>query len=134
MLRADEARLRVARGAAHLDRVRPGWHDRIDVGTLTLHDACGCVVGQLCGRNFRSGLIALGVVTLSAAFGFSSLLEGDADKAEWRRLLATLGPDAAMVTWYRPLQDAWIEAIAARRHPVKEYVLPTSKPACTVEW
>jgi len=98
MLTNDEARARVARGAAHLDRVRPGWFNEIDEGTLSL-DHCGqCIVGQLCGDYYRDrkrlGFTELNVVEHGVAL----------DPA----------PGPLGVQW-RPLQEAWIEAIADRR-------------------
>lgn len=39
----------VTRGAALLDKVRPGWHHEIKVGTLDLADSCRCVLGQIYG-------------------------------------------------------------------------------------
>ena len=112
MLTIQEARERVSRGAAHLDRVRPGWHERIDVGTLTLHDPCGCIVGQLCGTGgqFRVGLkqLAMRSVAEARALGF------DLNEPGYQDFLECGG---TRQQWYQPLQDAWIEAIAARLHP-----------------
>jgi hypothetical protein len=49
MLSHTEARERVARGAAYLDRHVPGWVDIIDLSQLNLSSQCGCVLGQLEG-------------------------------------------------------------------------------------
>lgn len=38
---------RVARGAAWLDQVRPGWRDAIVLDTLDLISPCDCVLGQV---------------------------------------------------------------------------------------
>lgn len=38
---------RVARGAAELDRILPGWERKIDLETLELQTGCRCVLGQL---------------------------------------------------------------------------------------
>jgi hypothetical protein len=32
-----------------LDRERPGWHQRVDLGVLFMRDGCRCVLGQLEG-------------------------------------------------------------------------------------
>lgn len=40
-------RKRIERGAAWLDRVKPGWRDLIDLDTLNLADAESCVLGQV---------------------------------------------------------------------------------------
>lgn len=114
MLTQEEARTRVARGAAHLDQVRPGWHDRIDVGTLTLHDSCGCIVGQLIpgttyGPSFTDGVCALGLNC-----------SDDGGDDGWQRgvtlrMIEIMEDAFNDNVAYRPLQDAWIEAIADRR-------------------
>lgn len=105
MITNDEARARVQRGAAHLDVVRPGWADRIDVGTLTLHDPCGCIVGQLCqGMDFIAGEEALGITAYEGAVPRGL----DLSRLE-------MDPGVERVLQFRPLQDAWIEAIADRR-------------------
>lgn len=109
-----DARSRVARGAAHLDTVRPGWAGRIDTGTLTLHDPCGCIVGQLCrtGFLFLRGLVELGVDEFSPdTLGF----EIDDESADWHDL-------TSKIKAYQPLQDAWLEAIADRLVPVSVLV------------
>lgn len=40
---------RVARGAAYLDGVRPGWRAEINKDTLNMADALDCIGGQLYG-------------------------------------------------------------------------------------
>lgn len=97
MLTKDEAQARVAKGAAILDQARPGWWNRIDVGTLTLSDPCHCIVGQLARvRN-----------------------DFDAYEAEWEELFGEEGGEEegvyATQENYPKLQDVWIEAIADRR-------------------
>lgn len=117
MLTIDEARQRVAKGAAHLDQVRPGWFRQIDVGTLSLCDECRCIVGQLCG-DFNE---------------FSHLRALDLDTGNVVELGFNLHPreifnhetgfpftDAQRKTRWGYLQDAWIEAIAARLLPDTE--------------
>lgn len=88
MLKKDEAEQRVARGAAHLDRVVPGWEHRIDVGTLTMSCGGRCIVGQLtrCGEdgihNFYAGCAQLGVEEEEAhAYGF------DLSPREWAQAM-----------------------------------------------
>lgn len=106
----DDARARVAKGAAHLDQVRPGWWTRIDVGTLTLHDPCGCIVGQLCGtgRLFQRGLKQLEVAD-AVAFGFDRDV---VDAGGWVTSVGAYHHEGRRL--YRLLQDAWIEEIADR--------------------
>lgn len=101
MLSVDEARIRVARGAAHLDTVRPNWFTQIDVGTLDMKFSCHCIVGQLCGY-FSDGIDTLAI----------------ADPVEYGVALSFFDGDPVHHTLesrWRPLQDAWIAAIADRR-------------------
>ena len=44
---------RVARGAAKLDQVMPGWERKIDTSKLMMSNTDCCIVGQLCGNFFR---------------------------------------------------------------------------------
>lgn len=112
MLTKTEAEARVSKGAAHLDVVRPGWFDQIDVGHLAM--ACGgrCIIGQLAPahlRYFAESAKALGLSDLTAsACGF------DLTREEWH---------GQSTEQFALLQDAWIIAIAARRHPVSEPVV-----------
>ena len=38
---------RVQRGAAFLDKVKPDWFTKIDLGSLDLASGCDCVLGQI---------------------------------------------------------------------------------------
>lgn len=126
MLTSEDARARVAKGAAHLDTVRPGWFNRIDVGTLTLHDPCGCIVGQLCGTNRDEFYSAV-----------QSLFQSGA-RWEWGVELKTEDSHGSfgvpIAERYQPLQDAWIEAIADRKLAAEKQwvraveVMATSEP------
>ena len=121
MITNEQARTRVARGAAHLDAVRPGWFNRIDVGTLTLRDPCNCIVGQLCRtdeESFYPGVLSFGIALPpheTNQFGA---------QPQRNRIVAEYGFDLLYSEYddytntsakFRPLQDAWIEAIADRR-------------------
>lgn len=135
MLTIEQARERVAKGAAHLDATRPGWHDRIDVGTLTLHDPCGCIVGQLMPNttftNFNQRARVLFPISV--------------DEQAWRWGVDASGRDAsgdnhewATTEEYRGaftiLQDAWVEAIADRRLAGRARLLGTdTSPASEAE-
>lgn len=119
MISKDEAEARVAQGAAYLDRQRPGWHDQIDDGTLTLSDSCLCVVGQLGGGAWN--LRRLGLSQEEAiACGMNLNEPGWAD---FRMAGGTVEQ------WYQPLQDAWVTAIASRRWPVSVKEPPTAVDA-----
>lgn len=99
------ARARVAKGAAFLDRTRPGWFTQIDIDTLNLVDGCRCVLAQSYGCRYRDA---------------ARLAElADPATPEGERAVIDLGFYEKGVVW-APLEDAWIEAIAARRFPVVE--------------
>lgn len=99
MLSIEEARARVARGAAHLDTIDPTWHERIDVGTLDLSKSCRCICGQLAeGERWDGSEI------VRAFFR----VKGTDDSYN-------VGILANGSTEYSLLQDAWVEAIADRR-------------------
>lgn len=64
----------VIRGAAFLDRVRPGWEDEIDLDLFDMghgfpsdsEGKCGCVGAQLCG-NYTEFKTEYGVDSSSSA-------------------------------------------------------------------
>ncbi len=126
MLSQDEARARVARGAAHLDTVRPGWFNRIDVGTLTLDSHCNCVLAQC----------------YSASYGHAARIAGvDVD-------LMFMKPNSAPVLGFHYegddldgiplLQNAWIELIADRKLAAEQswvkavQIMATAEPVSLV--
>lgn len=101
VLTKEEAEARVAKGAAHLDRVWPGWAARIDVGTLALSSCVFCVIGQLSGGDYTDVLtdFELGAYPEhynADHYGFD--ISEDGDMSDFKRL-----------------QDAWVAAIADRR-------------------
>lgn len=111
MISQEEARARVAKGASYLDQVKPGWFTRIDVGTLTLHDPCGCVIGQLCGEYF----IGLAMLDFTRDEGVACGFEVRLRKSDRVAHGGDYAKKAAMIRAnHQPLQDAWIEAIADR--------------------
>lgn len=110
MLTTDEARARVAKGAAHLDDVRPDWFNRIDVGTLTLRSHCSCIVGQL------------------GAFGkgyYKEWMEVFDAQHDAMECGVFISPGAGSNEAYARLQDAWIDAIADRRLSQESATAPT---------
>ncbi len=119
MISKEEAEARVARGAAHLDHVRPGWFYEIDEGVLKLDNCNRCIVGQLAGDFYSASSrddlgLADGTVYL---LGFALLPE----------------PGELFARGWSHLQDAWIKAIAARRFPVPTIEQPGSAPAVREE-
>lgn len=98
---------RVARGAAWLDDVRPGWRDQVSLTTLTLANSRLCILGQVFGQDDERGGFWVGTEHLYNAFrgapeggidvlGFNPYIsESDAKinaerfllEAEWRRVI-----------------------------------------------
>jgi hypothetical protein len=69
--------------AAILDRVKPGWRDRIDPSTLDLTSNDLCVLGQLYG-HYRRGLVSLRDDLVDAA-GCTAFFERPGIRAAWLR-------------------------------------------------
>lgn len=64
--RAYEAALN---GAALLDRVCPGWYADIDLDVINMGDAENCILAQVFGGTFYTGMGAIGL-PVSDAFGY----------------------------------------------------------------
>ena len=98
-------RNRVRRSVLLLDRDRPGWYKKINLGKLDMSDCNVCVLGQLLGarrkRLLWEDLLALANLTELGACqrGFNI---GD-------ELTATLDVD------YTDLEQAWLSQIEKRR-------------------
>lgn len=109
MLTKDEARQRVAKGAAYLDKKCPDWTDRIDTGTLTMSGNCFCVMGQLadCTGEWDTLYDRFGITTADHDILFAVTLDNSESK--------TWNTHTERTADYLVLQDAWIEAIADRR-------------------
>jgi hypothetical protein len=92
---------RVARGAAWLDRVTPGWADRINVGILNVGDYESCPLGQVIGEQASMNLC---VGPWGLEHGFK--LEG---KKHW------WGVSGAGIDAYLRLSQEWTFIIFERR-------------------
>lgn len=103
----EQARRRVARGAAFLDDEHPGWYQRIDPDALELSEGSCCVLGQLHG-DFRLGLARASVLDLSSA-PRANLSPVD---------LGFLCVQGVAEPWqaqdYRNLNQAWQDEVARR--------------------
>lgn len=104
----EQARERVASGAALLDQKRPGWAQLVDVGKLDLRNTCLCVIGQVCGEYY-SGTERICASQKDACNHGYRVLASDCSLTD-----LPFGKRA-----YRTLQDAWIEAIADRLIPAE---------------
>lgn len=102
---------RVAQGVALLDRVAPGWVDRINVDTLDVSHGGRCVLGQLYGL-YTDGQGKLGLTMQQAAdHGFQTqALDRSSDSLDWHRWVkAFLDND------YPALTDEWRRVIGILR-------------------
>lgn len=113
----EEARERVSRGAAWLDKTYPHWVEKIDLGVLDLSDKCFCVLGQLEGCYWdacrKAGWLELNSYRIRPEnkpyeYGFG----GYGIEPNWE------GISARGHVFYRTLQDAWVELITDRSAPV----------------
>jgi len=111
----QDARERVAKGAAHLDQVTPGWASRIDTGNLHLGSCFRCVIGQLLGSYYYFGHLGLNGPT-SRTMGFNIDRDDNSDT----------------VAEFQMLQDAWIEAICDRLLPTSDEGTPADAVATPV--
>lgn len=137
MLTQAQADERVAKGAAHLDKVRPGWERQIDTGTLTLHDPCGCIVGQLIPGttedSFDAGLRLLGIkndgfdVGVSLRVSECLIVSSHEGIVDWFNASSTARKELIR-PGFQVLQNAWIREIAQRLlSPVSEAGSGSSK-------
>jgi hypothetical protein len=120
----QEARARVAKGAALLDAKRPGWFKKIDWRHLRIDSCESCVIGQLFnlaetgGIGFTASLERLGVFNAAVyGFGIDGRL-GDADSKQG--------------SW-RPLGRAWRQAITERLTPPAIWTHRETVPAIGAE-
>ena len=93
---------RVAQGVALLDRVAPGWVDRINVDTLDVSHGGRCVLGQLYGL-YTDGLGKLGLTTQQAAdHGFqTTVIDGPDDLVAWLKAITENDYPALTAVWRR---------------------------------
>lgn len=112
MLTNEEARARVAKGAAYLDTKWAEWFEHLCTDRLDMGDPCNCVLGQMTGDYNE----AIGKLWPQRRFLTRLIGDTPGDKAEALGFdVADSDFDLERRTDYRRLQDAWIEAIADRR-------------------
>lgn len=88
---------RAARGAAFMDRKRPGWEKDINLSVLNIGDSERCVLGQRYGDHV-AGSIVLGLsIRRQYRYGFMATKEGGCAE-------------------YPDLTEAWANEIIARLH------------------
>lgn len=98
---------RVKAGAELLDRIRPGWHDLIDLDILEMSDCTKCVAGQIYGTYM--------------VFVYSELSDveqwEDGRYTEWVHGFIAEDDDPDRQEEYDLLGQAWKAAILSRRNP-----------------
>lgn len=100
---------RVAAGAKLLDRVVPGWAERVDFDSLDMSDGMNCILGQLFGENVK---------TPPGHYGYNV----------GTRILADADPDFGAINYgfdlrtfsatdseWEDLRWAWVDEVEARR-------------------
>jgi hypothetical protein len=101
---------RITKGAALLDRVWPGWADKIATDRLAMHTCHECILGQLYG-DYQEGWFRV-LEPLPASRLFSAAAHGFT-------LYGTeqdtgIDPWAAIVDRFVALADAWRAEIRSR--------------------
>lgn len=97
---------KVKRGMALLDRIQPGWQDRIDLQTLRISHPLVCVLGQLYGEFD----------------GATRDIWGSDDAAYRLAMAQSHGFDRSVGSEYAELTDVWQLAIMMRRATPVEQV------------
>jgi hypothetical protein len=98
---------RVARGAALLDRVRPGWACEVAADRLAMESCDRCILGQLYGEY------SLGFWTLTRPLDARKLFSA-ADHGFTLHASEQAAPDADTFARFARLADAWRAAIRER--------------------
>jgi hypothetical protein len=96
----ERARKNVARGAALLDGLKPGWEDAVNVETLSLWNCTKCVVGQLFGEYFHH-FEKVTPSPITHGFNAEFAIVGGFKESYWPT--------------YEDLAQAWTEEILKRR-------------------
>src|SRR5881296_3844886 len=91
----------VTTAAKELDRAVPGWHNKIDIGTLDLSDSNHCIIGQLVKSSGKA-----------EATGHWPLWIHEVDLDFQGKVLRAILTSNELN--YPILQDAWVSAIADR--------------------
>lgn len=111
----EPAEVRVARGAALLDRHKPGWWRRINMGVFDVRSCRTCAVGQAFG-DYDTGVSEMGIPGQVFAHGFAAYSDVDYNRLNtaWANLVharrAAYPVDAPPAVWVH------------RSHEVKELV------------
>ena len=100
---------RIDRGMKYLDDVLPGWEWNIDLGRLSLVDACNCVLGQLAIDICHKGTYMDCRMHLK--------LSDDAAEILGFTLIGccSISLDPSVLSQWNALTECWIAAIQKRR-------------------
>lgn len=117
MLTIDEARRRVAKGAAHLDQVRPGWEHRINIAAFDVGSCVGCALAQSFGVEYAEACALAHLEHRS--------VHGAAPHPDvYSRGFFGVNPQEK-----EALNEAWVELIGNRLYPdIQIATQPTETP------
>lgn len=117
----NRVRARVARGAAWLDKVMPGWIRKIKLTDLQLADGRRCVLGQLTPA-FAKKCPDVRARARSIGNSFSTVIDGlkISEYQAARMGFTTFRPTHRSNYRWALLDQFWKDEIRARRAPKKE--------------
>lgn len=105
----EELAERVARGAALLDKMKPGWFNKVNDQTLKLTNCVKCILGQLYDYEFKNDRTSEYASETGYGEGMQRLGLNDYPTAEQH------GFYSKNTEYYRLLHDIWIDVIANKR-------------------
>lgn len=128
-LSPSDAAARVARGAEHLDAVRPGWAFRIDCRRLDITSPACCVIGQLADTKdvpsfFESAFRYWVECAERVLPDLPTSVLGRSDVLAREGFWIPTGGVGEVLVGYGRLRAAWIDAIDARTAPITIYTVP----------
>lgn len=114
--------LGVARGAALLDRVAPGWYHSIDLDHLLLNNSTQCVLGQMFKEegHYSTGLWRIAGKAIDMGLKVKLVSKNDQCSSNpelnpYHYGFAVKGPHSEMNQRYDVLNTEWTHAIRMRR-------------------
>lgn len=123
MQQSEDLMPRVERGAAWLDKHKPGWFARVNLKTLQLDDGCRCVLAQVFQSEFCVVMGRVGSYLEVADHGFA--VHVSATEEQWAAtLLDSRLPTPLPLFSCNPdvLRECWVSVILTRRFIAKHSV------------
>lgn len=104
---------KVKAGAAWLDQVAPGWHNKADINKLDLGYSSACTLGQTLGALASKNLCTDSKFSVPRGFLVQSYIRSE--KTWFGKTRHIYMTDGDLKTEYRKLSSAWIQEILRRR-------------------